>query len=107
MKWPPVRPPDRSYFSTLKDDCSSPLPSDMSLTAQDETELAKGEAQAECYDAISTDTSDSEYDPDRPYSLWENYCHNVAMAPLIPSAARRIWRQTAKLTTSHTASITL
>eukprot|EP00965_Chrysotila_dentata_P103160 3405979-Pleurochrysis_carterae.AAC.2 len=43
--------------------------SDLDVEAQDEAELAK----AEMRDAQSTETSDSDYDPERPYVFWANY----------------------------------
>eukprot|EP00965_Chrysotila_dentata_P052225 1732837-Pleurochrysis_carterae.AAC.1 len=59
--------PDQCYFSRHRNGERSLTPSD--LEAQDAAELAKAERDAE----TSPDTSDSEYDPNRPYSLWENY----------------------------------
>eukprot|EP00965_Chrysotila_dentata_P086086 2840778-Pleurochrysis_carterae.AAC.1 len=45
---------------------------DPSVEDQDAAELAK----AEEHDGSSVDTSDTEYDPDRPYQLWVNYYHD-------------------------------
>eukprot|EP00965_Chrysotila_dentata_P130300 4308675-Pleurochrysis_carterae.AAC.1 len=59
--------PDQCYFSQPRDDERSLTPSD--LEGQDAAELAKAERDAE----TSPDTSDSEYDPNRPYIMWENY----------------------------------
>eukprot|EP00965_Chrysotila_dentata_P145460 4804501-Pleurochrysis_carterae.AAC.1 len=53
----------------MPDDAHHPrTSSDFSVTAQDEAELRRAEQD----DSDSVETSDTEYDPDRPYSLWEN-----------------------------------
>eukprot|EP00965_Chrysotila_dentata_P227291 6195911-Pleurochrysis_carterae.AAC.1 len=57
-----------SPVPALHEACDSRSSSSFNLAAQDEAELRR----AEQYDSEDVDTSDTEYDPDRPYSLWEN-----------------------------------
>eukprot|EP00965_Chrysotila_dentata_P197947 6178510-Pleurochrysis_carterae.AAC.5 len=65
----PLYRPDRNYFSRFPGGERSPTPSELSIEAQDAAELAKAERDAD----TGSDTTDSEYDVNRPYSLWEHY----------------------------------
>eukprot|EP00965_Chrysotila_dentata_P156968 5185973-Pleurochrysis_carterae.AAC.1 len=60
----PLRHPDLLCFSAFNDDGPSPTPSELEIEAQDEAESRKVERYAE-----DTDSSDSQYDAERPHSL--------------------------------------